>query len=78
MLTRVRLRFQMAGLSWDQVALTALGLEKLDWNRLCQSWLDLALFTGLGSALGLVPLGLARLGSAVIGVVLFGVAYSVG
>ena len=78
MLTRVRLRFQMAGLSWDQVELTALGLERLDWNRLCQSWLDLALFTGLGSALALVPLGLARLGSAVIGVVLFGVAYSVG
>lgn len=68
----------MAGLSWDQVELTALGLERLDWNRLCQSWLDLALFTGLGSALALVPLGLARLGSAVIGVVLFGVAYSVG
>ena len=78
MLTRVRLRFQLAGLSWDQVELTALGLERLDWNRLCQSWLDLALFTGLGSALALVPLGLARLGSAVIGVVLFGVAYSVG
>ena len=78
MLTRVRLRFQMAGLSWDQVELTALGLERLDWNRLCQSWLDLALFTGLGSEFGLVPLGLARLGSAVIGVVLFGVAYSVG